>query len=143
MTDAEKRMLESVADLMMGAAYADGHLAGVELRTVRDLLETLVDEKEQLDALMAHVDKFSPDKFDLKQCCNNVDVGSLKAARTLLTMIARVTDADQIQDLDEGAYLRRVATFLGVAEEDCADLAVEVISVSDLTQPPPLPSDSK
>jgi uncharacterized tellurite resistance protein B-like protein len=120
-----------IADLLMGAAYADGRLQGVELETVKELLQTKI-QQELPTSAEDYLRKFNPKSFDLEACCKGLKLAGPEDRRNLLALVAKVTDADEIQDLDEGEYIRRVAALIGAQPEEYIDLAIEVISISSL-----------
>jgi len=130
--------LEHIADLLMGAAYADGRLEGSETEAVRKILGELV-EGEVPVALLGRIDNFDPGSFDVGATCRALQLPGHADRRALLALLAHVSDADDVHDLDESAYIRKVADAIGARDEDCAGLAAEVVHVRLLGEPPGLP----
>ena len=54
--------------------------------------------------------------------------------RELLELVAGVHDADEELDLDEDAYIRKLAEALGMAASEYQDLSIEVLSIDDLKE---------
>jgi len=132
--------MEHIADLLMGAAFADGELDGSESTTVREILAGLLDG-ELPSWLTERVDNFDPASFDLEATCKRADLPQPKDKRALLALLVKVIEADEIEDLDEGAYVQKVAKLMGLSAAEMKGLAVEVVSVNSLSAPPPVPND--
>jgi uncharacterized tellurite resistance protein B-like protein len=151
MSDVEAmRVVENLADLLMGAAYADNNLDGREKATVRTKLADLLEVAEIPDELSDRIEGFDPKTFDLETSAALLATEGAELAREVLELVAAVNDADEELDLDEDKYLRDLAKALGVAESEYSDLKLEIVSVEDLREdlrrltalPPPIPSDS-
>lgn len=144
------RIVENLADLLMGAAYADQELDGREKETVRAKLADLLEAEEIPAELSARIEDFNPDTFNLEASAALLASEDAPLAREVLELVAAVNDADEELDLDEDKYLRDLAKALGVEESDYSDLKLEIVSVEDLREdlrrltalPPPLPKDS-
>jgi uncharacterized tellurite resistance protein B-like protein len=131
--------LEQIADLLMGAAYADGSLEGSERQAVERILGDLISGDDLPAGVVERIERFDPADYDPAVACSVLALPERADKRALLALLARVSDADDIHDLDEGAYIRRVAELVGADPEDCSGLAVEVVHVRRLSQPPPVP----
>lgn len=133
-----------VADLLMGAALADGHLDGREAEAVRAILCEALRMKRLPARMEKALGEFDPSAFDAKATAAQLGLTTAKERRNLLELIARVHDADDTLDLAEDAYLREVGDALGLDEEAYADLAVGELTIEELGDklmpgPPPLP----
>lgn len=137
---------EMIADLLMGAAYADNTLDGREVDTVKALLRKVTGQRF-LNAEMANrLHQFDPNHFDAASTAEALELtGSQK--RHLIEMIAAVTEADGNLDLAENEYLETVARAMALPRETYSDLTMEILSVEnleaagkDLIAPPPLPA---
>jgi uncharacterized tellurite resistance protein B-like protein len=129
-----------VADILMGAAYADGTLEGAEREAVHRVVRELLDGAELSEELRERIERFDPAKFDLQAACDELKVQGAEERRALLNLVSSITESDESHDLEESAYLRKVGTCLGAAAEEYSDLTVEIISVSGVRRaPPPLP----
>lgn len=132
--------LQWVADILMGAAYADGTLEGSESESVRRVLRELLDGAELPAELVDRIEHFDPQSQDLQAACDQLKLESEDDRRVLLNLVASITESDESHDLDESAYIRRVGACLGANPEEYKHLTVEIISISGARkQPPPLP----
>lgn len=139
--------LSLIADILMGAAHADGSYDGTEGEAiVRILQDELLGGHELPLAVVAHVEAFRPEAFELPRACAQLHLADSDDRRSLLALIAEVTDADEIHDEAEDAYIRRVAHLIGASEEEYAHLTMEIISISSVggpPLPPPLPPGAR
>lgn len=127
-----------IADILMGAAHADGDYDGSEAQSIRQILTKLVDEALLPSELAGRLMGFDPDNFDVEAACRALELDGAEDRRSLLALIGEVTDADDVFDLREDAYLKQVAAAIGAGPEEYANLTVEVFHISSL-EPPPLP----
>lgn len=136
--------LETIAELLMGAAYADGTLDGSEMKEVVKLLAELLEtDPETLpESVLTKLSVFEAEDFDLDAACKSLALPESKDRRSLLALLSKISDADDIHDLEEGDYIRRVAELIGASEDECKGLAVEVVQVRAIDEPPPTPSDA-
>ncbi len=145
---------ELIADLLMGAAYADQHLDGREMDAARRTLAKAMRSKKVPPGLVQRLERFDPKRFDLEATVAKLRLASDQHKRHLLELIAEVHASDEVLDLDEDAYLRAVARALGLPPEAYQDLAIENLSIEAITlagdalmdgdgrsgRPPPLPT---
>ena len=142
--------IDVIADLLLGAAYADDHLHEREQMTIRTLLRRIAGEAELPAGLAARIDFFDPAEFDLEATATAFANDPDDAKRELLELVGAVHDADDVLDLAEDDYTRRLAAALGVADDRLADLVVEV-EVEPLRRrldslraaPPPIPGSAE
>lgn len=127
-----KQYIEQIAQLLLGAAYADKRLAGAEITRIRSLLSTLLGGAEVPDALLRLIDTFSPAAFNVQQVATGLDGLSQEDKRKLLELVASVNDADEELDLAEDIYLRTVAAALGLPQEAFSDLTLEILGDDEL-----------
>jgi len=131
--------LESIADLLMGAAHADGTLEGVEAEAVRRILRELLEAELPAD-LASRLESFDASSFDIQEATDKLDISESEDRRWLLNLVSTVVEADESHDLEESAYIKRVGAALGASSSEYEDLTVEIISISGKRkQPPPLP----
>jgi uncharacterized tellurite resistance protein B-like protein len=133
-----------LSDLLLGAAYADGHFASREKEKVAELLTSLLEEDDLPAALMAWIDAFDPKSFDLAASCAEFAEDAPVDKRQLLELIAAVHDADEELDLAEDDYLKAVAAELDATDQlDGLALVIEIeklrTSMSRLRAVPPPP----
>jgi uncharacterized tellurite resistance protein B-like protein len=137
---------ETVADLLMGAAFADSRLDGREYDTVKRLLAQVMGVDEIPAEMEGRLKAFDPKGFDAVQAAKSLNLGSDEEKRHLIELVAAVNDADEELDFAEHEYLVQVGEALGMPKEAFGDLTMEVLSVEnlqeagkDLLSPPPTP----
>jgi uncharacterized tellurite resistance protein B-like protein len=117
--------VKAVASILMGAAHADGSVTRDEAGEVRKILEELFGEKPLPDFLVDHLLTFNPRTFDLATTCAGIRLQGPEERRGLLSLLARIIEADGIYDLAEDSYLRRVAREIGAEPSEYHDLVIE------------------
>lgn len=139
---------ELIADLLMGAAFADSRLDGREYDAVKALLAGVMDVETIPDDMEKRLKAFDHKTFDPASAVASLMITEEAEKRHLLELIAAVNDADEELDLDEHDYLTKVAVALGFSPEEYGDLTLEVLSVENLQEvgkellsPPPIPKD--
>jgi uncharacterized tellurite resistance protein B-like protein len=120
-----------ITDLLMGAAHADHTRSPEEEAKVRGLVGELLGAAELPAEVSSRMKSFDPAKLDVAAAAKALAGDSEAQKHNLLELVAAVRDADGEVDLDEDAYLRKVAKALGVAEADIADLVLD-IEIEDL-----------
>ena len=131
-----------IADLLMGAALADKHLAGVELETVKELLARAMSTPSIPDWLEWRLQDFKPAHLDVADATSKLALKTKKEKRQLLELIVAVHESDDTWDLAEDAYLREVGEALGLPEKAYADLTIADLELEIIGKglvPPPLP----
>ena len=135
--------LMAVADILLGAAYADGTGDGSEILAVRDLLKEITGEKELPEELEKRVSTFTVKSFDLAKSANAFKESPKITPRRMLELCATIRDADGEHDLAEDDYIKKVGKALGLAEADYKDLTldydVEEVKAAFAAKPPPTP----
>jgi uncharacterized tellurite resistance protein B-like protein len=63
-----------------------------------------------------HAFEFS--RFDLEGACARLSLAGPEDRRSLLSLIARVTDADAVLKIGERSYLKRVAKAIGASDDE-------------------------
>lgn len=132
--------LFAIADILMGAAYADGKLHGREEAVIRQVLGELLGQGGILPAEVdARLRNFKKGELDLEKVAAIFHDDDPAVRRKLLEVIASIGEADEEIDLDEDAYLKRVGTALKMPADSYADLAlqVEIGDLRDVLLPPP------
>lgn len=132
--------LRHVADILMGAAHADGRYERQEADAIKKTLAELMQDEPLPDVLDEYLELFEPETFELKQSIAALNLDQPEQRRFLLKLVARVTEVDDVHDLDETAYIVQVARAAGASPDEYADLAVEYSSGDDEgSTPPPVP----
>jgi uncharacterized tellurite resistance protein B-like protein len=146
---------ELISDLLMGAAFADQSLGGNEYEAVKHALARAMGVDQVPPVLVARLEWFDPACFDLASTVAELGIEDDAEKRQLLELIASVNAADQVLDIDEDSYLRRVAEALGLPRELYDDLVIQDLSIESVRgaalalletgqrkparKPPPLP----
>jgi len=127
-----KEHIDTITDLLLGAAYSDKRLEGNELASIRDMLGKILGVDELPTPLRDRLKVFNPAKFNIQTATATLQELSIDDKRTIMDLIATVSEADDVTDLDEDAYLRRVAAGLGIPDEDIESLEIEILDDDDL-----------
>ena len=109
-----KEHIETITDLLLGAAYADKRLQGNEIETIRGLLCKLLGKDQLPSAQADQIANFKPGKFKLDSATASLRVLDDEGRRKVVEMVAAVNDADEELDFDEDQYLARGAKGLGL-----------------------------
>jgi uncharacterized tellurite resistance protein B-like protein len=122
-----------IADLLMGAAYADQKLEGKEEAAVRRLLGELVGNAGGIlpSELDGRIRKFKAAGFKVADAAKPFAGEPTAEKRKLLELVAAVHAADEELDLDEDRYLKDLGAALGLQPADYKDLALE-LEIEDL-----------
>ncbi len=121
-----KEHVETITNLLLGAAYADKRLQGDEVASIRKLLTTLLGVDSLPGAQSDQIASFSPAKFNAEEAAASLKVLSAEDRRRVVDMIVAVHESDEELDLAEDAYLERVAKGIGLSDEEIGELTLEV-----------------
>jgi uncharacterized tellurite resistance protein B-like protein len=127
-----KEHIDTITDLLLGAAYADKRLEGDEIDAITKLVCKLLGAEALPDAQAAQLKAFNPAKFDVAAAGSTLSGLSDDDKKRVLELVASINESDEVIDLDEDAYLRKVAAALGVADSVLAEHAIEILSDDDL-----------
>ncbi|NVB41592.1 TerB family tellurite resistance protein [Pseudenhygromyxa sp. WMMC2535] len=123
--------VETITDLLLGAAYADKRLEGQEKQKIRELLLKLIGAEALPEAIESRFKSFSPAAFDVAAAGQRLaDLGPER--RKVLEMVAAVSESDEEIDLAEDRYLRKVGEAMGLADKQFRDLVVDFQELDDL-----------
>jgi uncharacterized tellurite resistance protein B-like protein len=136
---------ESIAKILMGAALADDNLDGRELDTVRALVCEAMGLAELPEDLERKLHLFDKDELDVAKVVEAADLSGDDDKIKLLELIVAVHDSDEVWDLHEDEYLRKVADAMGLAKEKYADMTLDfsIEEAGTVLKPPPLPPPRK
>jgi tellurite resistance protein len=134
----------------MGAAYADARLDGREYRVVKMLLAKVMNVDKLGEEMGGRLRSFARKSFDPVEAAKALGLETEQKKRHLIELIAAVTEADGVFDLDENAYIENVAKALELPKESYGDLTIEILEVENLqtageklmTSPPAPPAKS-
>lgn len=129
-----KDRIETVADLLMGAAYADQHLAGDERLAVKQLLRNLLGGEALPMDLDFRIDEFDGATFDLQATADVFANDTPAVKRNLLELVAAIHAADQEFDIAEDEFVHRLGEALGLPHSAYKDMIVSVIDEVDLAE---------
>lgn len=115
----------TIAQLFLGALYADRRCADAEKKAVRRLLSDLIVRPELPPELEQLIEAFNPDSFDLDAVARDFANDPPMNRRRLLELVAQLCLADGELDLDEDDYLHRLARALGMAPAEYEDLVLD------------------
>lgn len=124
--------IDTITDLLLGAAYADKRLEGDELVAISKMLCKLLGVDELPSAQTSRISAFNPAKFNVSTAASSLSSLSDDDKHKLLELVASVNESDDVIDFDEDAYLRKVAEGLGVDDEKIQDMTIEILSEEDL-----------
>ena len=127
-----KQHVETITNLLLGAAYADKRLEGNEVEAINSILNKILGTSELPEERQAQIKGFNPAKFDVASATAGLQIISTDDKRKILELIATVNDSDDELDLDESEYLEKVALGLGLQESSFSDLTIEVLEDDDL-----------
>jgi uncharacterized tellurite resistance protein B-like protein len=105
-------------DLFMGAACADRDCADKERRYVRALVADLLCTEELPPVVDDLIEKFDPDRFDLRASVTDFLREPPMNKRRLMELVAYVTLSDGAQNIAEDTYLRDLGHALGLRVEE-------------------------
>jgi len=140
-------LIPAVADILMGAAYADERLHGREALLIKSKMAELLATDEISDDLEDRLRNFRPEKFELCNTVERIMPLDKPTRRKIIELVAEVNAADGELDLNEDAYLRAVGDALGLEPAEYKDLALEFVDSSPVpptpsctpSEPPPIP----
>ncbi len=133
--------LNLVGQILMGAAYADGERDGRELAVITQVLSRLSGGGAIFEEVLTHLRAFDVAGFDVVATCQRLRLSTPRDRRGLLSLVAKVTDADEIHDLREDAYIKLVAEAIGAQPEEYADLTVDILSIEEIGEAEVLDAD--
>ena len=122
-----KDRIAIVADLLMGAAHADGRLEGLEQATVKRILREIIGVHSLPMDLEFQLAEFKPETLDLGEVGAAFAEDTPLEKRRLLELITTLTGADGEFDLAEDAFVRRVGLAIGLDEAHFRDLCAAII----------------
>jgi uncharacterized tellurite resistance protein B-like protein len=118
-----KKHVETITNLLLGAAYADKRLEGREVDSIRETLCKLLGTATLPPAQADQIAAFNPAKFDAAAAAASLrDELDDEHRRKLVALLGTVTEADDELDLDEQAYVHKVGTALGFSSDELAEL---------------------
>lgn len=114
-----------IADVLLGAVYADEKLDGEEEKAVRKLLRGLLRTPTLPDELEQRLTMFRADNFDVSTAARPFASDPPGLKRKLLELVAAVRDADDEIDFAEDEYMVALAKALEMPPDDYRDLVLD------------------
>ncbi len=130
----DTEQLKRLAELLLGAAHADGHFDGLEAGEIGDILHEVVDGDLPSEVSL-HLSKFDMSEFSLCESCDEMNLESDEERRAVISLVTRVTEADSLHDLAETDYIRQVVDAMGGDVDAYEGHMFDVVVV----KPPPMP----
>jgi uncharacterized tellurite resistance protein B-like protein len=127
-----KQHIDTITDLLLGAAYADKRLEGDELISISKLLCKVLGTDELPEAQSSRIGSFNPAKADTAAAAKSLAGLSESEKIKVLDLIATVNESDDVLDLDEDAYLRKVAHGMGLSDDDIEGMTIEILEEEEL-----------
>ena len=112
--EAHVEQLAVIGEIMMGAAWADGTKAGIEVVAICESLKEFVEAELLPGAVKRRIERFEPAGFDVEAACGRLDFGDDEDRLAILRLVATVTGADRDLQPSEIDYLHRVARAIGL-----------------------------
>ncbi|MDB4972633.1 MAG: hypothetical protein JWN48_974 [Myxococcaceae bacterium] len=114
-----------IAELFLGAVYADNRFEDEEKRAVTRMLCDLIVKPELPPELLRRIEEFDPDKFDLLAAASDFTSDPPMNRRRLLELVAQLCVSDGELDLSEDDYLHRLANALGMEPSEYEDIVLD------------------
>lgn len=126
--------LQHLAHLLLGAAWADQELHGLEQAAIDRILEDLVQGGQLPAVVRDYIDSFDPDAVSVDDAVAGLNVDAPDDRQAILALVARVIDADFTYDFQEGDYLKRVAAALGAEEDEYVNHIVRTVRLKKIDE---------
>ncbi|MCB9733139.1 MAG: TerB family tellurite resistance protein [Deltaproteobacteria bacterium] len=110
--------LIAIAELLLGAAHADGTVSWAERGVMGKVLASFVGTGELPDAVQAAISAFDPASFDVARAVSKLTLTTRRDRAELLGIVSQIVDADATLEPDEEGYLRRVAEAIGASDDE-------------------------
>lgn len=132
--ELSESQLKALAHLLMGAAWADDELHGLETAAIDRILNNLVNPGLVPEEIAEYIKAFQAEDVDVNQAVVDLDVEDPEDRRAILGLVATVIDADFTYDFQEGDYLKEVATALGAPKEEFRDHIVRTVKLKKVSK---------
>lgn len=114
-----------IADIFLGAMYADRRFADSEKAAVRRLLCDLIVRPELPPELEQRIATFDPARFDLAAAARDFASDPPMNRRRLLELVAQLCMCDGELDLEEDEYLHALARALEMRPSEYEDIVLD------------------
>ena len=114
----DPRRLRALADILLGAAYADGDLTESEQIEVGARLLKAMGETHLSKDLEGEIARFDPKRFELPLALSELGLDDKHERIELITDVAAVISADSAVETHERIYLWRLAAMLAIPVDE-------------------------
>jgi uncharacterized tellurite resistance protein B-like protein len=115
----------TIADLFLGAMYADERFEDEEKRAVRKMLCDLIVRPELPEELERRIEEFNPSTFDLIATARDFASDPPMNRRRLLELVAQLCVSDGELAFEEDEYLHRLARALDMKPVEYEDIVLD------------------
>ncbi len=122
-TEVHVQELGALAELMLGAAWADGSKIAVEIVAIAEQLKEFVETTSLPEHVSQRMENFDPTRFDIVAGCAQLTLTNDEDRMAVLALLARVVGADRVLHPAEEAYMMQVAAALGL---DTSTITIEL-----------------
>jgi uncharacterized tellurite resistance protein B-like protein len=126
----DTEQLKAVTEILAGAAWADDQFHGLEAEAIGRIITEHADDEYAASAVKQHLAGFDKATFDVNAACKRVGLETDAERAALISLVARVTDADFTHDFAESDYIASVAEALGLDASSIKEHTVEEVKVS-------------
>lgn len=132
--ELNENQLQALAQLLLGAAWADNELHGLEEAAVDRILKGLVEGGKLPAVVTDYVDSFDPEHASIDEAVAGLDLEGGDDQRAVLELVVAVIDADFTYDFKEGDYLKEVAAALDIPEDEYKGHIVRTVRLKKVDQ---------
>lgn len=132
--ELNENQLQSLAHLLLGAAWSDKELHGLEAAAVDRILKGLVEEGNLPPVVTDYIDTFDPENVSIEEAVNGLGITDADDRRAVVALVATVIDADFTYDFQEGDYLKKVANALGSPKEEYKSHIVRTVRLKKVSK---------
>ena len=132
--ELDENQLKALTHLLLGAAWADDELHGLESQAIDRILKNLVHPGLVPEEITEYVRGFQKDDVDVDAAVAELAVEDPGDRQAILALVAKVIDADFTYDFQEGDYLKTVATALGAPKEEFRNHIVRTVRLKKVSK---------
>lgn len=133
--ELNENQLKALAHLLLGAAWADNELHGLETAAIDRILKNLVNPGLVPEEVTDYIKSFERGDLSVSDAVAELGIEDAEDRRAVLGLVATVIDADFTYDFQEGDYLKEVASALGAPQEEFRDHIVRTVRLKKVSRP--------
>ena len=115
-----ENFLVQSAIILMGAAYADGLIDGIEDDTILSMMAELVDEGDLPEEVKEAIDDFDPDNFNIEVAAELLLEEPEAHRHHLLQMVAMLRETNEDIEAEDDDFTLRLAELLEIETDFAA-----------------------